>query len=39
MQVELKEKEMAGCSTRKDGDGIWRIIWGMKIPNVEFFFL
>jgi ribonuclease HI len=39
MQVELKEKEMAGCSTRKDGDGVWRIIWGMKIPNVEKNFL
>ena len=39
LQLELKDKEVAGCSTREDGGGVWRIIWGLKIPNVEKNFL
>jgi hypothetical protein len=33
--MELEEKGVAGSSTWKEVYGVWRGIWGLKIPNVE----
>ena len=35
IQMELEEKGVAGSSTQKEVCGVWRGMWGLKIPNVE----